>query len=60
MFLRWGNNHHIATGSNERLLGLFRNALRGKENKRAAIADKSGFIIASVTLSRFQLAVVMI
>ncbi|ETJ41975.1 hypothetical protein Q604_UNBC04069G0001, partial [human gut metagenome] len=26
----------------------------------AAIADKSGFMIASVTLSRYQLAVVMI
>ncbi len=37
------------------LRGLFRNALRGKENKRSAIADKSGFMIASVTLSRYQL-----
>lgn len=58
--MRWGNNHDIGTGSNNLLRGLFRNALRGKENAAAAIADKSGFMIASVTLSRYQLAVVMI
>ncbi|EFV00071.1 hypothetical protein ECDEC6D_1791 [Escherichia coli DEC6D] len=35
MFLRWGNNHDIGTRSNNWLRGLFRNALRGKENKRS-------------------------
>ncbi len=45
-----GEQPRHATGSNNRLRGLFRNALRRKEISAVAIADKSGFMIASVTL----------
>ncbi len=44
-----GEQPDIGTGSNNRLRGLFRNALRGKRISAAAIADKSGFMIASVS-----------
>ncbi len=44
-----GEQPRLGTGSNNLLRGLFRNALRGKRINAGAIADKSGFMIASVT-----------